>query len=240
MAISHRFAVCRVRYAARVGPSGQADSSRGDLSRTRILDATASVLSRRGYAGTRLSDIAAAAEMQAPGIYYYFSSRDDLIEEVVRLGNARAQAHVEAALAALPADASAVDRICVAVEEHLRVVLERPDYTRAAVRNVAQLPDPMRKRLLGEHARYGELWHRLFVEARSRGELRSDVDILASQLLVIGGLNWAADWWSARRISIDAVIATASALARSALTAPAIGNRPTTPVASVTPRRPRR
>jgi len=50
------------------------------------------VLSRKGYAGTRLSDVADQAEIQAPAIYYYyyyyyyFPSRDDLIEEVMWSG----------------------------------------------------------------------------------------------------------------------------------------------------------
>lgn len=40
--------------------------------RRRLLDAIAAVLSRRGFAGTRLSDIAAQARIQAPAIYYYY------------------------------------------------------------------------------------------------------------------------------------------------------------------------
>ena len=40
----------------------------------------------KGYAGTRLSDVAEYAEIQAPAIYYYFPSREDLIEEVMYSG----------------------------------------------------------------------------------------------------------------------------------------------------------
>ena len=54
--------------------------------KTADLDAAAHVLSAKGYAGLRLNDVAAHAELQAPAIYYYYPSRDDLIEEVMWAG----------------------------------------------------------------------------------------------------------------------------------------------------------
>ena len=59
------------------------NGSKSARTRERILDAAAHVLSRKGYAGTRLTDVADQAGLQAPAIYYYFPSREDLIEEVM-------------------------------------------------------------------------------------------------------------------------------------------------------------
>jgi AcrR family transcriptional regulator len=59
------------------------------------------VLSRKGYAGTRLADVADQAEIQAPAIYYYFPSRDDLIEEVMWSGIAHMREHMARVMAAL-------------------------------------------------------------------------------------------------------------------------------------------
>ena len=47
--------------------------------RMRILDAAAQVLSAKGYAGMRLSDVAKVADLQAPAIYYYFPDKDALV-----------------------------------------------------------------------------------------------------------------------------------------------------------------
>ena len=49
--------------------------------RDRILHAAARVLSERGYAASRLSDIADLAGLRTPGMYHYFASRDDLVLE---------------------------------------------------------------------------------------------------------------------------------------------------------------
>ncbi|HEY0400924.1 MAG TPA: TetR/AcrR family transcriptional regulator [Blastococcus sp.] len=177
--------------------------------RERVLDAAAEVLSRKGYAGTRLAEIADVAGVQAPAIYYYYASRDELIEEVIRRGQERAQGHVEAALAQLPAGASAMTKICAAVEAHLRAVLQLSDYATAAVRNIGQMPDEMRKRLVAAQARYGTLWRSLFEEGRARGEIDPDVDLHAAQLLVIGALNSAPEWWNPKRVPLEDVVTTA-------------------------------
>jgi len=188
--------------------------------RERILDAAAKVLNRNGYAGTRLSDIAELAQVQAPALYYYFASREELIEEVVMLGMARALEHVTEALGALPADASWLDRICAAVGAHLEVVLRLSDYASAAIRNGPQLPSDMRERQLAEQRNYGEVWRRLIDEARAAGEIHPDLDPRAARMLIIGGLNWATEWWNPSRGSLRTVINTAQLLTRQGLAAP--------------------
>jgi TetR/AcrR family transcriptional regulator, cholesterol catabolism regulator len=183
--------------------------------RQRILDATARVLSLKGYAGTRLSDIAEQAEVQAPAIYYYWASREDVIEEVMWTGIARMRAHVRAALDALPPETGPLDRIDAAVEAHLRHMLEISDYARAAIRNSAQLPDAIRTRQLAEADRYGELWRSLVNDAAA--ELRPELDHRAARMLILGALNWAVEWWNPRRGSLTSLVQTAQSLVRHGL-----------------------
>jgi hypothetical protein len=92
------------------------------------------------------------------------------------------------------------------------------DYSTAAVRNVGQMPDDMRKRLLAAQAEYGSVWRALFQEARDRGELSPDLDLHAAQLLVVGALNSAPEWWNPRRVSLDDVVATALLITERGLT----------------------
>jgi TetR/AcrR family transcriptional regulator, cholesterol catabolism regulator len=76
--------------------------SKSVRTRQRILDATATVLASQGYAGTRLTAIAALAGVRAPAVYCYFDSRESLVEEVVTVGMVRNLGHVRAALDAMP------------------------------------------------------------------------------------------------------------------------------------------
>ncbi|GAB3032177.1 TetR/AcrR family transcriptional regulator [Mycobacterium bourgelatii] len=191
--------------------------SKAALTRKRILDAAARVLSERGYAGLRLSDVGAVAQLQAPAIYYHFPSRDDLIEEVMWAGIADMREHVTKVLDALPDGTGPLDRLLVAAEAHLRHELEISDYTTAAIRNAGQVPVAIRKRQIVEEERYGEIWRRLINNVARAGLLRPEFDLYIAQMLVLGALNWAVEWWSPRRGSIEAVVANAQSLIRHGL-----------------------
>jgi TetR/AcrR family transcriptional regulator, cholesterol catabolism regulator len=191
--------------------------SKSARTRSRILNAAAHILSVKGYAGTRLSDVAEYAELQAPAIYYYFASRDDLIEEVMYAGIADMRKHLQGVLDALPPEASAMDKILAGVEAHLRHELELSDYASASIRNAGQIPERLRARQLKEEAAYGRMWRRLFDCARADGQLRSDLDTRHAQLLVLGALNWSAEWFDPRRSSVDTIVSNAQVLVRNGL-----------------------
>jgi AcrR family transcriptional regulator len=194
-------------------------ATKSERTRQRILDAAAHVLSVRGYSGTRLSDIARHAAVQAPAIYYYFPSREDVIEEVMWAGVSRMRTHVRSVLDALPPETPPLDRIDAAVEAHLRHELEISDYTRAAIRNAGQLPEHIQTRQLAEANRYGDLWRTLIADAARAGTVRPDLDLRAARMLILGALNWAVEWWNPRRGSLTTVVHTAQTLIRNGLSA---------------------
>ncbi len=196
----------RKRAEKKSGRSTSSGGARDGKTRENILDATAQVLTRKGFSGTRLTDVAEVAGLQAPGIYYYFPSREDLIEEVVRRGQVAAREHVTAALQELPSTATALDRVTAAVEAHLRSVIELSDYTTAAIRNIGQLPAEIRSKLMKEQAEYGKVWQALFQDAADAGYVTPGVDLFAARMLVIGAVNWVPEWWNADRDDIDTVV----------------------------------
>jgi AcrR family transcriptional regulator len=191
--------------------------SKSARTRERILDAAAHVLSVKGYAGMRLADVAEYAELQAPAIYYYFSSREDLIEEVMWAGIAEMRAQLASVLEKVPAETSPIDRILIAVETHLRHELEISDYTTASIRNAGQLPDKLRARQLAETAEYGKIWRKLIKDAVDAGQIRSDLDRYMAQMLVLGALNWAVEWWTPVRGSLEKVVSNAQSFVLSGL-----------------------
>ena len=194
-----------------------AGDSKAAQTRSRILDAAAHVLSVKGYAGLRLTDVAEKAELQAPAIYYYYRSRDDLIEEVMWVGIADMRQHVTAVLDALAPQATPMERLLAAVEAHLRHALEISDYTTASIRNARQVPLTIRKRQIREEEQYGEVWRRLINDLARAGELRDDLDLYVAQMLVLGALNWAVEWWDPRRGSLASIVANAQTFVRHGL-----------------------
>lgn len=182
--------------------------------RERILDAAAHVLSRKGYAGTRLVDVASHADLQAPAIYYHFGSRDALIEEVMWVGAARVHTHVAAQVTLMPDESTPLDRILCAVEAHLRYELLISDYTTASIRNANQVPDELRVKAAAEEASYARLWRDLFNEAKAAGQLRPDLDETVSRMLLLGAMNWAAEWWNPRHRTLEDLVSATQDMVR--------------------------
>jgi TetR/AcrR family transcriptional regulator, cholesterol catabolism regulator len=186
--------------------------------RERILAAAAQVLSRKGWAGTRLVDVAEVAAVQAPAVYYYWPSREELLAEVVTVGQQATHEHVVASLAAMPPDAAALDRIDRAIAAHLEVVLRRSEFSLAAIRNAAQLPTDIRERQLVGQREYADVWRGLVEDAVAAGTLTADVDARAARMLVLGALNWAPEWWNPDRGTLEDVVATTQHVVRRGLT----------------------
>ena len=195
----------------------EAPGSKSAQTRERLLDAAATVLARKGFAGSRLVDIADQAQVQAPAIYYYYPSREDLIEEVMYVGAAAMRTHLAEALAALAPGTPPAERIAAAVESHLRHELEISDYSRAIIRNGNQLPEPVGRRALAEVAGYNEIWRGLVADLAAAGQLRADLDPAVARMVVLGSLNWAAEWWDPARGPLDEVIRTTQSMVLHAL-----------------------
>lgn len=190
---------------------------KSEATRERILFAAAKVLSRKGYSATRLSDIAATADLRAPAVYYYFASRHDLISEVMAVGQARLREYVVSVLEALPAETDPMDRICAAAAAHLQVELELSDFATAVTRNTGQLPDDIRARLREDSQAYSHLWRELIESAHLAGQVRADLDRRAAIKLIMGALNWTPEWWNHSQGSIAELIATMQSLIRHGL-----------------------
>lgn len=195
--------------------SGATETS--PATRDRILAAAARILSEKGYSGTRLTDIAQYAGLRAPALYYYFSSREALIGEVMAVGQLRLREHVEQALDALPPDTRPMDRIAAAVRAHLEVELQLSEFATAVTRNLGQLPDSVRGPLRSASSEYIALWRGLLESARACGEIRPGLDLRAARMLVMGALNWTPEWWNPRLGPLDGVIETAQSLVRHGL-----------------------
>jgi len=95
--------------------------------------------------------------------------------------------------------------------------LEISDYTTASIRNAGQVPENIAIRYTAEASQYGDMWRKLLQDAENAGLLRPALDPMAARMMVLGALNWAAEWWNPRRGSLDTVVRTAQSLVRHGL-----------------------
>lgn len=207
-----------VRAKAKARPDGQPRKS--ELTRARLLDAAAFVFRQKGYALTRLADIAVRARTPTSGIYYYFKSREAIVAEVLRIANERTLERVQGAVAALPPEATIQDKITAAVHGHLGIVLSGDPYTLAHMRIFDQIPAKLQKRFLGVLDETSEIWRQLFAEAHEAGVLRDDLDLSVVRHLLLGMMNWSIEWYKPGRLSIEEIARQTASLLFSGIGAP--------------------
>ncbi|WP_417612667.1 TetR/AcrR family transcriptional regulator [Parasphingorhabdus sp.] len=170
--------------------------SKSAQTRTRILDAAASLFRQVGYGAASLRDIAQKADMQAGSLYYHFDSKDELAEAVMLAGVEGSDAAVRGAVAALSPDASVLDRLEAAFEAHLTFLLSRSDYAVAMLRMLHQTPNSIQQRTLERQRDFGRFFGELFEMAKKEGVIKPALDLSALRMLIFGAMNWAPEWYS--------------------------------------------
>ena len=175
-------------------PKESRQPAKSAATRRKILDAAARTFRDKGYAATSLNDIADAAEIRAASLYYYFRSKEDLLDAVFGIGMQRVVDAVRQRSAALPQNATLAQRVQVAIEAHLEMLLQQGDYTSANIRIFGQVPESVQRKQLPLREDYAEFWRDLLENAQRAGEVRADVDLAVMRMLILGALNWCTEW----------------------------------------------
>ncbi|MFF0494031.1 TetR/AcrR family transcriptional regulator [Nocardia sp. NPDC004068] len=168
--------------------------SKSEDTRRRIVLGAAAVLVEKGYAATRLSDIAATVGMQAGSLYYHFDSKDDLVEEVLGFGVRYTHDYVRKAVEALPSDRTPGEVLFEAVAAFLEALLAIGDLSPAHLRTFHQVPLEMQERLRPPRREFGRYLDELISAAITSGEVRSDIDTDVLRLFIINSLERVVDW----------------------------------------------
>ena len=173
----------------------QTEISLTDKSRDRILSSAALLFCEHGYAGVSMRKIAENCEMKAGSLYYHFTSKDQILTEVLNIGIQKVHAAVANALSDTPKDALATDKLRLAVSGHLHALLENSSFTSANVRIFRQVPGEIQRSNLDVRRSYEALWDRFLSELKEAGHLRGDVDPRSLRLMLIGALNATLEWF---------------------------------------------
>ena len=169
---------------------------KSDATRARILDAANRVLREKNYSTARLADIAKAAGTHAGAMYYYFESKEALVEELLNRNATRSWRYVEEKVASLPPTATHRERLITAARASLSNVLgEESDEVIVHMRLLNEIPAEMRARLLS-HARISRHFVRdLIRNGQKAGDFRPDINPTVVALMLFSNLVWAYDWF---------------------------------------------
>jgi AcrR family transcriptional regulator len=158
--------------------------------RDELTREAARLFAERGFHGTSMDALAQALGVQKGSLYSIIGSKQELLFATMQSGAVA----FHAALDAVPDDAPAIDRVRAALRGHLRVVSEQLDVATVFTREWRYLEGEHRETIVAERRRYEERWRGLFREGVESGDLRTDLDVGATTLLVLSAANWAYTW----------------------------------------------
>ena len=166
---------------------------RNQLVRDEILTKAAEVFEKRGFAQTRIQDIAQALDLSRSALYHYFKSKDEMLASLV-------QEHTSARLPALAELASAKtrpagERLREALRRTIEIRLASGSRLRALDRLTAEMPEDLRKRFDKDRRRILDLYADIVADGIAEGEFR-DVDTRTAALALLGLASWTSWWYS--------------------------------------------
>ena len=165
--------------------------TRSDAQRQLILDAASVLFIEKGFGGTNINDIADAVGVTRTALYYYFPSKESMLESLTEEVTEKASQLAKSVSARdeLPPDVA----LRQLVLQHAGLILSHPLQFRVVERSESSLPEPHRS--AAGAARRDVLDHFVHVIQRGidEGQFRV-VDARIAAFSIIGMCNWSA-WW---------------------------------------------
>lgn len=158
--------------------------------RRRILDAAVRVFARKGFHGSRVSDIAEEAGVAHGLLYHYFSSKDELLETIFREEWADLLGEIDAIE---QSDASAREQLQRVASRLLGSWQHHPDVVRVLVREIARSGEVQAR--IGELVKPIEAIQRIIARGQQTGEFRQDFDHRTAGILFYGGIEELLSGW---------------------------------------------
>lgn len=165
---------------ARLTPRAKAKAER----RSEILNAATKLMARDGFRGVRLDDIGAAVGVSGPAMYRHFSSKEDLLWEMLVDISERLLTAGHAVVAAEPDARRQLEGL---IEVQVNFVVTEPDLISVQYRDLGALPDVNRRKIRSLQREYVELWiaalsalHPEFDEVEARIHVHGVIGLLNS------------------------------------------------------------
>jgi AcrR family transcriptional regulator len=162
--------------------------------RQEIVRAAAHVFRDKGYEAT-LKDVAQALGTERASIYYYFGSKEELLQEIVREALAR---DMEAAHAIRRSKDSTPDKIRALI--HSMVISYAENYPHMNVYiedlgRIARQDSEWAVDVIEETRQYEALVRSILRQGQEEGALREDIPINVASMALFGTVNWMYRWY---------------------------------------------
>lgn len=171
--------------------------------REEILTAAAAVFSDRGYQASTIQDIAGAMGFTSAALYYYFSSKQEILSEIITRPVHKLIAMAEGVEAE---PLTGMEKLNALIHRHIGMMLGEREPFIILLRERVELSEDGAARLAELEDQYYARVRSIIVAAQEAGEFR-DVNAKMAALALIGMVNWVLRWYRDGRDLAPAQIA---------------------------------
>ena len=168
----------------------ETEDSKNVKRREKLVQTAARLFNKNGYERTTVRQVAAEVGLTSGSIFYYFESKEALLEEVIAYGMKSGLVLVEERLSDVTGPLSRFHALLLA---HLSAITGRPGNAHeVSFSEWKRLPIQSRERLRSLNNLYREIWLQVLNELKFHGYLFSSSE--HSRLMLIAALNWSPVW----------------------------------------------
>lgn len=161
-------------------------------SRDALVEAAAALFREKGYERTTVRDLADAVGMQSGSLFYHFSSKGEILYEVMRQGIDDLTAAVRLELQAC---SDPRQELTVMTRTHLRTLLSNTQASLASLLyEWRSLPAEQRDQVVLLRDKYEELCREVMQRAMDQGVVKQGDPKLMVRLW-LGAINWTSQWF---------------------------------------------
>lgn len=171
--------------------------------RQQILEAAAAAFHEKGYEGTSIQDIADRVGMLKGSLYYYITSKEDLLDEILTAAHDVAIELIDEVHAREGVD-TAMQMIEWLVRRQLERNLEILPLASAFYTEARHLPAARRREIYKTRSAFEQLFCDLVEAAQKDGEARTDFPPMVLTQVCLASLNSLQLWYDPSRSKFDA------------------------------------
>jgi len=161
------------------------------MSRAAILESAAQVFRQKGFHGASMADIAEAVQLQKASLYHHFSSKQDILLELLDLA---LDLLTERMAQVMAQPVSPDEKLRLAMRAYLETLSERGDLVSVLLLEHRSLEPEYHDRHIPHRDRFEGLWRDLLQQGVADGVFHCE-DVSLTVRALMGVMNWTITWY---------------------------------------------
>jgi AcrR family transcriptional regulator len=161
------------------------------LTKEGILEAAAKIFSEKGYNATSMQDIADAVHLKKASLYYHFSSKQEILVDILDNALDLINNHLEQVLAQ---SLSPDEKIRQAMVSYFQTIAENQNLAAVLLMEMKSLDPELKDRQVSQREKFEGIWRDLIVEGRQT-KIFEHFDPSITARAILGVINWSVTWY---------------------------------------------